>query len=54
MMHNFIADVTKVVDLLKSFQQSHLVNNTRFFTYKLLKGQSPTSSSANRVHELFL
>ena len=27
MMHNFIADVRKGGDLLKSFEQSNLVNN---------------------------
>ena len=30
-MHNFIADVRKGGDLLKSFEQSHPVNNMRFF-----------------------
>ena len=36
MMHNFIsADVREGGDLLKSFEQSNLVNNMRSFTYKL-------------------
>ena len=40
MMHNFIADVRKGGDLLKSLanDQRHLVNNTRSFTYKPQKG----------------
>ena len=45
MMHNLIADVRKGVELLKSFEQRNLVSNMRSFTYKLLKGQSATSSS---------
>ena len=53
-MHDFIADVRKGGDLLKLFEQSNLVNNMRSFTYKFLKGQSPTSSPANCVYELFL
>ena len=52
--NNFIADVRKGADLLKSFEQSNLVNNMCSFTYKFLKGQSPTSSHANCVYELFL
>ena len=27
MMHNFVADVRKGIDLLKSFEQSNLLNN---------------------------
>ena len=54
MMHNFIADVRKGGDLLKSFEQSNLVNNMRSFTYKFWKGQSPASSRAQCVYELFL
>ena len=46
-MHNFIADVRKGGDLLKSFEQRNLVNNMRSFAYKFKKGQSPTSSRAN-------
>ena len=34
MMHDFIVDVRKGGDLLKSFEQSNLVNNMRSFTYK--------------------
>ena len=37
-MHNFIADVRKGGDLLKSFEQSHLVNNMRFFYVRIVKG----------------
>ena len=33
-MHNFMADVRKGGELLKSFKQSNLVNNMRSFTYK--------------------
>jgi len=51
MMHNFIADVRKGSDLLKSFEQINLLNNLRSFTFKL---QSPTSSRVNCLHELFL
>ena len=40
MMLNFIADVRKGGDLLKSFEQSNLVSNM--------------SSHANYLHELFL
>ena len=32
--NNFIADVRKGGDLLKSFEQSNLVNNMCSFTYK--------------------
>ena len=53
MMHNFIADVRKGGDFLKSFEQSNLVNNMRSFMYKFYKGRSPTFSRANCVHELF-
>ena len=41
MMHNFIADVRKGGDLLKSFEQINLVNNMRHFANQLKKGQSP-------------
>ena len=51
--NNLIADARKGGDLLKSFEQSNLVNSMRSFTYKLYKGQSPTSSSADCVYELF-
>ena len=34
MMHNFVADVRKGGDLLKSFEQNHLVINMCSFTYK--------------------
>ena len=36
--NNFIADVRKGGDLLKSFEQSNLVNNMCSFTYKFFKG----------------
>ena len=50
MMHNFIADIRKAGDLLKSFEQSYLVNNMRsFFHVQIKKGQSPTFSPANCV-----
>ena len=45
MIHNFIADVRKGGDLLKSFEQTNLLNNLRSITFK---------SGANCVHELFL
>ena len=33
MIDNFIADVRKGSDLLKSFEQNHLINNMCSFTY---------------------
>ena len=56
MMHNFIADVRKGGDLLKSFKQSNLViyKQYAFFHAQIVKGQSPTSSRANCIHEFFL
>ena len=38
-MNNFIADVRKGSNLLKSFEQSNLVNNMRSFTYKFWKSK---------------
>ena len=35
MMHNFIADVRKGGDLLKSFEQINLVNDMRHFANQL-------------------
>ena len=37
-INNFIADVRKGGDLLKSFEQSHLVNIYAFFHVQILKG----------------
>ena len=38
MIHNYIVDVRKGGDLLKSFEQSNLLNNMCSFTLKNLKG----------------
>ena len=52
MMHNFIADVRKGGDLLKSFEQINLVKQYASFREPVVKGTK--SSRANCVHELFL